>query len=218
MLDLLKCHITKSGNIMTPRGRFWFCAVAEKFKAKNAKPDDNGAYVITTVIPPNADLAVLKDAIKNKAKEKWGDKLPGNLKSPIRLCKEVFDKNGDPKYPAELADHYQITANTYQQQPGVVDKDGNPLNKLLAGESTDDVKQRVKDECYSGRWGRITVTPATYDTDGNRGVKLYLQNVQVLDHDEVLGGRSAKAEDDFAPVGGNEAAAGGAKSADSVFD
>ncbi len=218
MSDLMKCHATKSGSIVTPRGRAFFCAIAEKFKKKDAKADDNGAYVVTIVIPPDSDLTLLKNAIKAKAKEKWGDKMPGNLKSPIRLCKEVLNKDGDEKYPPELANHFQITANTYQQQPGVINAKGDPVNKLLPNESVDDLKQRVKDECYSGRWMRISVSPATYDTDGNRGVKLYLQNVQLLDHDDVIGGRSARAEDDFAPVGGVAEAPASAKAADSIFD
>lgn len=216
MSDLTKCHETPSGSIVTPRGRMWFCAIAEKFQSKEDKAKGKeGAYVVTTVIPASAELTMLTSAIKKKAEEKWGAKLPGNLRSPIRRCKEVFDKNGDPKYPAELADHFQITANTFQSQPGVVDAKGAPLNKLLPGESTDDVKARMKEECYSGRWARLSVQPATYDTDGNRGVKLYLQNVQVLEHDEVLGGRSSKAEDDFAPVAAPTT--GEKVTADSVF-
>jgi hypothetical protein len=220
MTDLNKATVSeKSGNIVLPRGRFWFCAVAEKFTSKEDKAKGkDGAYVITTCIPPTANLDALVTAVKAKAVEKFGAKLPGNLKSPIRRCKDVFDKNGDPKYPAEMADWYQVTANTFKQQPGVVDAKGNPLSKLLPGESTDDVKARLEEECYSGRWGSISVNPSAYDTDGNRGIKLYLQNVQVLDHGEKLGGRGAKAEDDFVPVevagAGATASAG---SADSVF-
>ncbi len=221
MTDLNKATVSpKSGNIVLPRGRMWFCAVAEKFTSREDKAKGKeGAFVVTSVYPPTVDLAALVTAIKAKAKEKYGEKLPANLKSPIRRCKEVFDKNGDPKYPAEMAEWYQVTANTYKQQPGVVDAKGNPLSKLLPGESTDDVKARLEAECYSGRWSSKSVSPATYDTDGNRGVKLYLQNVQVLENDEKLGGRNSKAEDDFAPV--EVAAAAGATasagSADSVF-
>jgi hypothetical protein len=215
MSTLLKTEISpKSGNIITPRGRMWFCAIAERFKDKK-KPDDKGQYVVTLVVPPNADLMLLKQKIKEKAEEKWSGKIPGNLKLPIRSCAEVFDKHGDPKYPAELAGYFQITANTYKQQPNVMDAKGNLISSLSADETEEDFKARMQTECYSGRWARISVSPATYETDGNRGVKLYLQNVQVLDHDEVLGGRAARAEDDFIPVATATATGG---SADSVFD
>jgi hypothetical protein len=221
MSDLAKCHfIEKTGNIVLPRGRMHFCAISEKFisksdKSKGKTVDKDGAYVVTMVVPPSADLTVLKAKVKEKAIEKWGTKLPGNMKSPIRKCSEIFDSKGDPKYSEDLGDHYQISANTYTQQPGLMDSKGVVLNKRGEGESIDDVKARVEEECYAGRYARISVSPATYDTDGNRGVKLYLQNIQLLDHGEVLGGRSSRAEDEFQAVG---EVAGGDKAADSIFD
>lgn len=219
MSDLMKClFIEKTGNVVTPRGRMYFCAIAEKFlskddKAKGKTMDKDGKYLVTLVVPPEADLSVLKAKIKEKAEEKWGAKLPGNLKSPIRKCSEVMDAEGQPKYPAEMANYYQISANTFKQQPNIVDDKGRKLNELIGTESQDEMKQRLRDECYSGRWGRISVNPGVYDTDGNRGVKLWLQNVQLFEHDDALGGRSAKAEDDFMPVGDS----GGKADADSVF-
>lgn len=218
MSELMKCLLSaKSGNVITPRGRMYFCALAEKFlsksdKAKGKTVDKDGSYIVTMVVPPEADLSILRNAVKAKAEEKWGAKLPVKLGSPIRKCSEVQDGEGQPKYGPELANHWQITANTYKQQPNIVDDKNHKINDVIGTESIDEMKQRVRDEAYSGRWARISVNPAVYDTDGNRGVKLYLQNVQLFEHDDVLGGRNAKAEDDFTPIGVEAGA-----SADSVF-
>jgi hypothetical protein len=193
-----------------------FVAIADKFVSKEDKAKSrDGVYTVTLVVPPNSDLTELKAAIKAKAEEKWGKKLPGNLKSPIRKCSEVFTKKGDPKYAEEYQNHLQITANTYQQQPGVVDRSNLLLSKLQPGESTDELRARLKEECYSGRWMRISVSPAWYDNE-SLGVKLYLQGVQVLDHDERIGGRNTNAEDDFTPVGGGEDE-GKVESSDDIF-
>lgn len=206
MSELLKCHDTGKGNIVTPQGRLWFVAVAEKFVSPEDKVKGReGAYTVSLVVPPTADLSLLKAAIEAKAKEKWGEKVPGNLKRPIRSCKDIFTKKGEAKYPEEYANHLQITANTYTQQPGVIMGDGSPVSKLQPGESTDDVKARIKELCYQGRWARISVSPAAYSNESN-GVKLYLQNIQLLKDDEAVGGYGgSSAEEDFTPVG--EAAA-----------
>lgn len=222
---LLTCHITKSGSIMTPRGRGWFVAIAEKFKKRNAKPDDLGAYIMTLVLPPEANIDLIKEAVKKKAQEKWGDKMPGNLKLPYKKCKDVFTDSGDAKYPPELAECYQLTANTYKQQPGIADARQNSVGGLLQDETPEERQQRIKDECYSGRHYRMTVQPSWFDNE-SRGVKLYLQNIQLLDHGDVIGGRAAKAEEDFTPVEGMpDAAATTAAAAtktpataDSIFD
>lgn len=217
MSELKTCVIADSGNIVSPRGRAFFCAIAKKFK-KKGKKDDDGQYVVTLLIPPDADLELLEDAVKTCAAEKWGQKLPKNLKSPIREASDVLTDDGDPKYPEEYQDYYQITANTYKTQPGVIDAKGVKVNTLRPGESQEDVQARMEEECFQGRWMRISVSPATFDTDGNRGVKLYLQGVQLLDKDDVLGGFGGNAEKDFSPVDMGEKKGAKKKSAASIFD
>ena len=223
---LLQCHITPSGSILTPRGRGWFVAIAKKFKKRDAKPDDDGAYIMTLVLPPNADISTIKEAVKKKAQEKWGADMPGNLKLPYKKCKDVFNDKGYKKYPPELDECYQLTANTYKQQPGIADAKGNNIGVLLQGENNDERQQRIEKECYSGRHYRMTVQPSVFNNE-SRGVKLYLQNIQLLDYGDVIGGRTADAEDDFTPVEGMPDAAGTAAvaasvapaaSADSLFD
>lgn len=225
--DLLKCHVlyekndptVPTGVVVTPRGRAWFLAVDKKFKSKTDKKEGDGAYISTICVPPTADLAPLKAICKEAAIEQFGSKIPGNLKTPMRVCKDVFNKAGDPKYPADMDNWTQITANTYSQQPGIVDRNQVRISKLNPGESTDDLADRLKEECYSGRWLRMSVSAKGYDVDNSKGVKLYLQNVQLLDHDDKVGGKGGgNAETDFGAVAGSDGGALPAEaSADSVF-
>lgn len=223
--DLLRCHTlldkagTPTGAVVSPRGRSWFLAIDKKFKSKNDKKEGDGAYIATICIPPEADISLISGICKEAATEQFGAKLPGNLKSPVRLCKDVFNANGDQKYPAEMDNWRQITANTYSQQPGIVDRNSVKISNLRPGESTDDLADRLKEECYSGRWLRMSVSAKGYDVDNSKGVKLYLQNVQLLDHADKVGGKGGgNPEADFGAVAGSDGGALPAEaSADSVF-
>lgn len=225
--DLLRCHIlyekndptVPTGAVVTPRGRAWFLAVDKKFKSRTDKKAGDGAYISTICVPPTADLTAIKAICKDAAISKFGSKIPGNLKTPMRLCKEVFNTVGAPKYPADMDNWIQITANTYSQQPGIVDRNQVRISNLRVGETTDDLADRLKEECYSGRWLRMSVSAKGYDVDNSKGVKLYLQNVQLLDHDDKVGGKGGgNAETDFGAVAGADGGALPAEaSADSVF-
>lgn len=208
---LMKCHETDKGSVLTPRGRMYFCAVAERWKDRNSKdPNDEGKYQVTLVIPPDADVKPLLKLIEQAAKDEWG-KVPGNMKSPMKLCKNQFTKDGDASYPEEMADWYQLRANTYQQ-PGVVGPDNRSLSKLREGEAIEDVTTRLKEHCFSGKWARLSVQTGVFDhPEGGKGVKFWLQNLQILpcpegESEDQIGGRGgAKAEEEFMPVEGFEA-------------
>jgi len=209
MSDLLKkCHAGKApGVVVTPEGRLTFVAVAAKYFDKT-KPEDKGQFCVTLVVPPGADLDMLKGIIKDAAVEKFGSKMPGGMKTPLRDAGEV-DKEGYEK------GWTMIRANTYTAPPGVVDAKGVNVSALRPGESVEEQKARIEAEAYSGRWARATVTAKGYDTNGNKGVKLYLNNVQLLKHDTKLSTARTSAEDDFEPVSGVEGSA--SVDADSIF-
>jgi hypothetical protein len=56
------------------------------------------------------------------------------------------------------------------------------------------------EQAYAGRWARASVNFWSYDTSGNRGVAVGLQNVQLLRDDEKLGSNTPKPQDVFKPV------------------
>jgi hypothetical protein len=72
---------------------------------------------------------------------------------------------------------------TSTQKPGIVDKD---LNEILD-----------PDEVYSGCWGRASINFYAFNTNGNKGVGVGLNNIQKLKDDTRLGAARASAEDDF---------------------
>jgi hypothetical protein len=188
MIDLNKCRVSKSGNIITPKLRLSF---PQLFTAKAAPGSDKLKFSCSGLIPPTADISLLRKAAEECAKEKWGDKMPSKLKAP-------FLKAEDYEYEGYEAGWILIRP-TSLTKPGIVDAAGNNVDE--------------ESQVYPGRWAVFSLRPFAYDTNGNRGVSLGLQNVQLLDHDEPIGGR-ARAEDEFEPVADPAA---GKQAADSVF-
>lgn len=191
MTDLTKCRVSKSGNIITAKGRLSFCA-----QLTEAKADKKGKLKFGTsfLLPPTADLSILRKAAEDCAKEKWGDKLPAKLKSPF-LKAEEYEYEG-------YEEGWILIRPSSIQKPGIVD---------ASGKNVDD-----DSDVYPGRWAALSLRPFTYDVDGNRGVAFGLQNVQLLDHDTNIAGRT-RAEDEFEAVDVPANADGSKKSADSVF-
>lgn len=112
----------------------------------------------------------LKQAIAACARERWGDKLPANLRNPLRPTSE---KDAEPF--ASLEGGLFLSAWS-KKRPGVV---GPGLEEILD-----------PDDVWAGQQVRITCRPFAYDTSGNRGVSLGLNNVQIVDRDgERMDGR-----------------------------
>lgn len=142
-----------------------------------------------SVLIPKSDKATLQkikaavDAAKEAGKaEKWGGKIPPNLKLPLR--------DGDAERPdsQEYAGHYFFNANS-NNKPGIVDKDVNPILDQT--------------EVYSGCYGRVSVNFYAYNhPKGGKGVAAGLSNVQKLEDGEPLGGTRSNPEDDFEAVSG----------------
>lgn len=188
-INFKTCRLTKTGNIITPKCRLSFPNLLE---ARTPPGSDKAKFSVSMLIPPDADIALLKKAAAEAAKEKWGDKLPNKMKSP-------FLDAGDHEYEGYIAGWLLLRASSIQK-PGIVNARGEPVS--------DDA------EVYPGRWACVSLRPFCYDTNGNRGVSFGLQNVQLLDHDEPIGGR-ARAEDEFEAVG--DAEVGAVESSDDIF-
>lgn len=137
-------------------------------------------YSVSAIIP-KADtktVEAIKTAIeraKQDSVSKWGGRVPGNLKTPLR--------DGDIDRPEDEAYKgcYFLNANS-TQAPQIVDAAIQPILD--------------QNEVYSGCYGRISVTFYGYNSNGNRGVAAGLGNIQKLKDGELLGGR-ARATDDF---------------------
>lgn len=115
------------------------------------------------------------EAAKQDGKAKFGGKIPGNLKFPLR--------DGDIDRPDDEAyrNSYFINANS-KDKPQIVDKNVKPILD--------------QSEVYSGCYGRASVTFYAFNSNGNKGVACGLGNLQKLSDGEALSGRD-RAENEF---------------------
>jgi len=151
-------------------------------------PDENEAYSCMGLIP-KTDLDTINkikksvEAFKSdpKAITKWGSKWLASFKTPLRDGDTERDTEQNPEYKG----CYFINCNTYTK-PGVVDAQ---LQEIINPA-----------QVYSGCNARISIAPAAFNTDGNKGIKLYLNNVQVLPGGERIGGGGSRPDEDFTAV------------------
>ena len=140
-------------------------------------------YSVSLLIPKSdkKTIVAIEKAIEAAAvagKEKWGGKVPNNLKTPLRDGDE--DRPDQPEYNGM----YFINASS-KTRPGVVDAQVQPII-----DST---------ELYSGCYGRASINFYAFSVSGNKGIACGLNNIQKLADGDYLGGRS-RAEDDFDAV------------------
>lgn len=178
--------IEKTGNIMTPKGR---CMYPNLFTPTKVKGQGKEKYRITLLIPKPADITLLRDTINEVA----ADNLGKNLKTT--KWRNPLLKTADEPRLAELADDF-----TYLIRPNA-DNRPQVVGPSLLAISED----READEVYGGRWARVSISVYWYSADKSPipGVGLGLSNVQMLDHDEPLGGGRVSAEAEFDAVADN---------------
>lgn len=153
----------------------------------HAMNDGQEAKYSVSVIIPKTDKETLKaikeatDQAKKDGASKWGNKIPANLKTPLR--------DGDEERPDDeaYAGCYFLNASS-KNRPGIVDQNVQPVL-----DST---------EVYSGCYARLTLNFYAYNASGNKGVAAGLGNIQKLEDGEPLGGFT-RAEDDFESVDDN---------------
>jgi len=162
-----------STKVVTGKVRFSYVNI---FKARSFQQGQDEKYSICLLINKK-DKATIEAAKKQGIADKWGGKLPANLKLPLR--------DGDAER-ADEAEEYEgmffLNANS-NQKPGIVDAD---LNEVLD-----------PTEVYSGCYGRASINFFPFNSNGNKGIAVGLNNVQKLEDGEPLGASRASAEDDF---------------------
>lgn len=166
--------------VVTGEVRFSYLHVFEPHAIEEGQ---DKKYSVSLLIPKTdkKTLNAIKKAIeaaKVAGAPKWGGKVPGNLKMPLR------DGDVDRPDQEEYAGMYFVNANS-TNKPGLVDANVQPIM-----DST---------ELYSGCYGRASVNFYAYNVSGNKGIACGLNNIQKLRDGETLGGRS-RAEDDFDAV------------------
>lgn len=199
-LDTTKCNKTKDGAILLPKGRLSY-AGENLFTLHNMEGEtdpDKRRYSTSVILKGDVDLKLALDLVNETARAKWGQDCFEKFK-----IKKPFLKLEDYPKMRELFDQgfktmIRLASKT---RPQVVLADG----RTPAG----------VEDAFSGRWAIISVNAFTYDhKTGGKGVSLGLQNVQLLELDDRLGGNRAKAEDQFADFSAGADATAGASSDD----
>jgi len=136
---------------------------------------------------------LLRQNIMAAAREKWGDKAEGMFRSG-QLRNPIRDAAERSKYQGFTAGRKFINLVT-KNPPGVVDK------HLL---------KAMPEDVYPGALVCASYRAFPYDTNGNRGVSLGLQNVMILDTSLPRIDGKLAADADFADMAETPPASGGA--------
>ena len=175
--------IASSLNIMTPKSRMMY---PNLFEATQVKGQGKAKFRLTLLLPAKSNIDVLREAVMECAKDALGKKLS------TTKWRDPLIKVADEARLTELASEfkYLIRPNS-DNRPQVI----LPNKKVV--DSAD-----APDEIYGGRWARASIGVYWYSADKSPvpGVGLGLSNVQLLDHDEPLGGGRVAAESEFDEV------------------
>lgn len=179
------------GRTITPEGRVSFPHLAEPHTG-GEYPSDK--YELTLLFPKEGtDLTGIKNLLTEPLKERWPELTLKDVLHPVR--------DGDAKYAESQDDedrekrehlrgHWFIKAKS-GDKPGCVDADGMKMDP---------------NEIYGGCWARMSVSSGTYVLNGQKGVTLFLGNVQFIRDDEAFGGGRVSAESEFGAVVSNGSA------------
>lgn len=143
-------------------------------------------YSVSLIIPKSDTATVnkVKTAIQ-AAYDEGQSKLKGNSRSvpSLSLIKTPL-RDGDLERPEDptYANCYFINANS-PTKPGIVDA---ACNEIIE-----------RSEVYSGVYGRASINFYAFNSNGNKGIAVGLNNLQKIRDGEPLGGKS-RAADDFA--------------------
>ena len=144
----------------------------------------NGKHEFSTQIIIDKSDTETVNAIKAAAKaalvEKFGDRIPKNIRNPLRDGDEETNQDGSPKGPAYEGKFFMNVKST--KRPGIVDTKGREL-----------ADGKIK----SGDYVRVSLNSYGYSNAGNNGVSLGLNNVLFVEEGDQLGGGRSSAFDDF---------------------
>lgn len=166
--------------IYTPKFRVSFPSV---FEARAIGEGDKKKFSLTMLfnipeIKKDPEQVKLWDglvrAVKDAAREEWGDKVPPSLKSPFRDGKEKQEYEG-------YGEGIIFVVASSLTRPGIVDRN----------------VQRIIDpaDFYAGCYARAVVNTYTWKYMGKFGVSIGLQNIQKLEDGDPFGGRGVPEKD-----------------------
>lgn len=168
-----------SKQIVTPKFRVAFPHLFEKEKFEQGKPK----YSVTMLFPKDSDMSGIKAAIKLAVDEKWGNKKPKGLKTPVKDG-DAVNEDGELLHPYDGYEGHWIIKASSEYDIGVVDIKKTPIQD--------------PEEVYGGCYGRAFVQAFAYDQSMSRGISFALIHFQKLGEGDRFGNRvsAQKAFDD----------------------
>lgn len=136
---------------------------------------DNGErYKVTALFPPEYKIKELEDTLYEVFEAEFGtDESDWPRGRNDMLPKDkLYDAGGKP-YQG-FKDGWMAMSMSSKDAPGIIDAD---KNEVLS-----------KREVYGGRWARAQISITTYN-DKSKGIGVYLNHIQLLDHDEAFNGK-----------------------------
>ncbi len=144
-------------------------------------------YTLEAIFEPDADLAELKEMVREVIAKRWPKGAPENLRKPFRKG----DEKNSPEYHGKIWVRLKSS-----NKPQVIDRDGKTHlehdDHLTGG-------------FYGGCHARASVNVFAYPKEGVKGispgVSIGLMNLQKVGDGEPFSSWRTRAEDDFSPVG-----------------
>jgi len=198
-----------TGSIVTTAFRLAFPQV---FAPKAAVQGGKESYSITMLFPkegnlmsaiPGAGVMEIRKLLHDAVKEKWGEdknKWPAQYKSlDFKTYLSPTGKDGWPLRDGDEVKWDGFAGNVFIRAssnfaPGFVDQKRQPIINPA--------------NIFGGLICRAQVNAFAYDTAGNKGVSLGVQNFQVLKDDGTAFSGGAKAADVFEAFGDNTVGVG----------
>ena len=183
--------------VVTGKCRFVYCSVMSARKNEMNGKDEFS----TQVLVPKSDtetVGALKAAAKEALMAKFGDKIPKNVRNPLRDGDTETKADGTP-LGKEYAGHFFFNTKS-TNKPGAVDANGQDL--------------LGSNDIVSGDYGRVSLNAYAYSQAGNNGVSFGLNNILLLKKGQPLGGSKPSAADDFGIGKSAAPAAAAAESSD----
>lgn len=147
----------------------------------NKTPESDRKYSMTLLFPKDKEESInkIKNAIewvKVNHVDKWGGKVPHNLKLPLH--------DGDEERPDKetFKNCYYLNANS-TNMPGIVDRNLNTIENPA--------------EIYSGCLVNVSLILYGYNTNGNKGIAVCLCNIQKIKDGPRYSHKRIEAWDEF---------------------
>lgn len=157
----------------------YFSALQSRKNEMNGKDEFS-----TQILIPKTDketLTALKAAAKEALTAKFGDKVPKNVRNPLRDGDTETKTDGSP-LGKEYQGHFFCNVKS-TSKPGAIDTHGHDLIG--------------SDDIVSGDYIRVSLNAYAYSQAGNNGVSFGLNNILLVRKGEALGGAKPTAAADF---------------------